>query len=135
MGPVHNPVHPSHKIYHQSFGCVTSVHAPLEQAHRHDQSGSDRWVVRRDRRRIVIFDFVICWGTPVLFIGLSELYLVFFPGIAGGRLTDHTVQGRRFDIIQYIGCRATTYVLILGILMICVPPLLLSVGTSAYAGT
>jgi len=51
------------------------------------------------------------------------------------RLLDYVVQGHRYNIIQYIGCRATTYISIPGLLIIHVPPLLLSVGTSVYAGT
>jgi len=51
------------------------------------------------------------------------------------RLADYIVQGHRYDIIQYIGCLPTTYVSIPGIIIVYLPPLLLSIGGSVYAGT
>ena len=91
----------------------------------------------KDRRRIAMFDFGVCWGFPVIFMALRKSFVASPPMMAEEltRLLDYTVQGHRYNIIQYIGCRATTYTSILGLLIVFITPLLLSIGTSVYAGT
>jgi len=51
------------------------------------------------------------------------------------RLPDYIVQGHRYDIVQYIGCQPAVYLSILGVFIVLLPPLLLSLGSSVYAGT
>ena len=91
----------------------------------------------KDHRRIAIFDFGVCWGIPIIFMVLRKSSVVSSPMMAEEliRLLDYTVQCLRYNIIQYIGCRATTYTSILGIFIVYITPLLLSIGTSVYAGT
>lgn len=90
----------------------------------------------RDRRRIAMLDFGFCWGIPVIFMALRKSLAVSSPTMAEEltRLQDYIVQGHRYNVVQYIGCQPTIYASIPGIFIIWVPPLLLSVGSSAYAG-
>jgi len=92
---------------------------------------------RRGRRRIAMFDFGFCWGFSVFFMALRKSFVLPSPMTAEelSRLLDYIVQGHRYDIVQYIGCQPATYISIPGIFIVWVPPLLLSVGGSVYAGT
>ncbi|OBZ74842.1 Pheromone B beta 1 receptor [Grifola frondosa] len=69
-----------------------------------------------DKRRRQIFEAVICFLVPMLWMGLH-----------------YTVQGHRFDIIEDYGCRPNTYVSIPSIFLIWVPPLIFSAVTFVYA--
>ena len=91
----------------------------------------------RDRKRIAMFDFGFCWGVPVVFMTLRKSSVVYSPMVAEGftHIPDYIVQGHRYNIVQYIGCQPTIYVSIPGIFIIWVPPLLLSIAGSVYAGT
>ena len=91
----------------------------------------------RDRRRIVMFDLGFCWGVPAIFMALRKSPVVYFSIMAEEltHLPDYIVQGHRYDVIQYIGCLPTTYMSIPGIFIVYIPPLLLSLGSSVYAGT
>jgi len=92
---------------------------------------------RRDLRRIAIFDFGFCWGVPVIFMVLRRSSVLSSPIIAEGltSIPDYIVQGHRYNNVQYIGCQPTVYTSIPGVFIIWVPPLLLSVVGSVYAGT
>ncbi|EGN92608.1 hypothetical protein SERLA73DRAFT_65462, partial [Serpula lacrymans var. lacrymans S7.3] len=69
-----------------------------------------------EKRRRQIFEALMCFGLPLLFMGLHYI-----------------VQGHRFDIIEEYGCRPTTYVSIPAVFIIWVPPLLLSVLSLGFA--
>nr|BDD37065.1 pheromone receptor [Rhizopogon roseolus] len=69
-----------------------------------------------DKRRRQLFELLMCFGLPMIFMGLHYI-----------------VQGHRFDIIEEYGCRPTTYVSIPAIFLIWVPPLLLSVIALGFA--
>ena len=91
---------------------------------------------RSERRRIVIFDFGFCWGIPMVFMGLRES-----PGLSSQSsaeeptcLLEYLVQGHKYNIVQYMGCQPTTYISTPVIFVLWLPPLLLSLGTFAYAG-
>jgi len=92
---------------------------------------------RRDRGRIAMFDFGFCWGVPVIFMALRKSSVLSSPTMAEGlfHILDYIVQGHRYNVVQYIGCQPATYVSIPGIFIVWVPPLILSVGSSVYAGT
>ena len=47
--------------------------------------------------------------------------------------SDYIVQGHRFDIIEDYGCRPATYVSIPSILLLWVPPLILSLLSFVFA--
>ena len=90
----------------------------------------------RDRRRIAISDIIFCWGIPLTFMALRKS-----PDSSSGTLVewltssvDYIVQAHRYNIVQYIGCQPTTYISTPGILIVWLPPLLLSAGTFVYAG-
>ena len=91
---------------------------------------------RKDRRRITMLDFALCWGVPVIFMALRKSSNHSSRDLNKGliHLIDYIVQEHRYNIVQYVGCQPVTYVSIPGILIVWVPPLLLSVGTLAYAG-
>ncbi|KAF7421275.1 hypothetical protein PC9H_011797 [Pleurotus ostreatus] len=69
-----------------------------------------------DKRRRVIFESVMCFVVPLVFMALHYI-----------------VQGHRYDIFQYIGCQATVYISVPAILLIWVPPLFFSVLTLIFA--
>ncbi|KAH7924990.1 fungal pheromone STE3G-protein-coupled receptor [Leucogyrophana mollusca] len=69
-----------------------------------------------DKRRRQIFEAIMCFGLPILFMGLHYI-----------------VQGHRFDIIEEYGCRPTTYVSIPAVFLIWVPPLLLATLSLGFA--
>ncbi|KAG1762809.1 GPCR fungal pheromone mating factor [Suillus placidus] len=71
---------------------------------------------QRDKRIRQLFELFMCFGLPMVFMGLH-----------------HIVQGHRFDIIEEYGCRPTTYVSIPAIFLIWVPPLTLSAITLGFA--
>ncbi|EPQ55602.1 STE3-domain-containing protein [Gloeophyllum trabeum ATCC 11539] len=74
-------------------------------------------ITTQDRRRRRIFELVICWGVPAVYMTLHYI-----------------VQGHRFDIVQGFGCRPTTYVSWPGVLIIWVIPLLFTLAACRFAG-
>ncbi|KAI0350979.1 fungal pheromone STE3G-protein-coupled receptor [Trametes cingulata] len=72
---------------------------------------------RADKRRRQLIELVLCFGVPLLWMGLH-----------------YTVQGHRFDIIEDYGCRPNTYISIPAIFLIWVPPLIFSAVTFVYSG-
>ncbi|TFK65314.1 fungal pheromone STE3G-protein-coupled receptor [Pluteus cervinus] len=70
-----------------------------------------------DKRRRQIFELVMCFGLPCLFMALH-----------------YVVQGHRFDIVEGFGCRPTTYYSIPSIFIVWIPPLLMSLAALIYAG-
>nr|UWI70537.1 pheromone receptor B3 [Pleurotus eryngii] len=74
------------------------------------------YATARDRKRRQIFEALMCFGLPAVFMALHYI-----------------VQGHRFDIIEEYGCRPTTYISIPGILIVYVPPLIMAVATLVFA--
>ncbi|KAJ7156285.1 pheromone A receptor-domain-containing protein [Mycena filopes] len=68
------------------------------------------------KRTSAIIDIVLCWGFPALLMILH-----------------YTFQGHRFDIIEDIGCRPTTYLSLPAVLMFYVPIALVVVLTFAFS--
>ncbi|KAG1873827.1 pheromone A receptor-domain-containing protein [Suillus subluteus] len=69
-----------------------------------------------DKRRRIIFDAVICFGIPLIFMALHYI-----------------VQGHRYDIVENFGCQPTTYFSIEGIIIVWLPPLVFATATLIYA--
>ncbi|ESK91513.1 putative fungal pheromone ste3-type [Moniliophthora roreri MCA 2997] len=74
-------------------------------------------VTTADRRRRNLFEVSMCVLLPIVYMGLHFI-----------------VQGHRFDIIEDYGCRPTTYYSIPSILLVWVPPIILSVACLIFAG-
>ncbi|KAJ7475474.1 pheromone receptor Rcb2 B43 [Mycena galericulata] len=70
-----------------------------------------------DKRRRQIFEALMCFALPVLYMALH-----------------YTVQGHRFDIIEDYGCRPTVYFSIPSIFLIWIPPILLSLASLVFGG-
>ncbi|TBU56144.1 fungal pheromone STE3G-protein-coupled receptor [Dichomitus squalens] len=90
--------------------CI-SVHLAQVASASHIQNS------RADKRRRQIIELLLCFGLPMLWMGLHYI-----------------VQGHRFDIIEDYGCRPNTYISIPAILLIWVPPLIFSLVTVIYSG-
>ncbi|KAL4070137.1 STE3-domain-containing protein [Scleroderma yunnanense] len=69
-----------------------------------------------DKVRRMIFDAVLCWVIPMVYMALHYI-----------------VQGHRFDIIENFGCRPTIYVSIPAIFLIWVPPMTTAIVTFGFA--
>ncbi|KAL4077892.1 GPCR fungal pheromone mating factor [Scleroderma citrinum] len=69
-----------------------------------------------DRVWRMVFDAVICWGLPTLYMALHYI-----------------VQGHRFDIVEDFGCRPTVYVSIPAIFLIWIPPMAAALATIGFA--
>ncbi|KAG1720062.1 pheromone A receptor-domain-containing protein [Suillus paluster] len=69
-----------------------------------------------DKRRRIIFDTIMCFGVPLLFMALHYI-----------------VQGHRYDIVENFGCQPTTYFSIEGIIIVWLPPLIFALATLVYA--
>ncbi|OAX34692.1 fungal pheromone STE3G-protein-coupled receptor [Rhizopogon vinicolor AM-OR11-026] len=69
-----------------------------------------------DKRRRVIFDSIMCFGVPLLFMALHYI-----------------VQGHRFDIVENFGCQPAVYFSVEGIIIVWLPPLIFAVATLVYA--
>ncbi|KAJ8502460.1 hypothetical protein ONZ45_g11739 [Pleurotus djamor] len=70
----------------------------------------------KDKRRRQIVDSLLCFGVPAIFMALHYI-----------------VQGHRFDIVQFFGCRPTTYVSLPALFIMWIPPLLFSFGALIFA--
>ncbi|KAF9555108.1 fungal pheromone STE3G-protein-coupled receptor [Agrocybe pediades] len=70
----------------------------------------------RDRKRRIIFECIMCFLVPAIFMALHYI-----------------VQGHRFDIIENFGCQAAVYISVQAILIIWFPQLLFAVITLIYA--
>ncbi|KAJ7201248.1 Rcb2.42 [Mycena rebaudengoi] len=70
-----------------------------------------------DKRRRQIFELLMCFALPVLYMGLHYI-----------------VQGHRFDIIEDYGCRPTVYFSIPSIFLIWIPPILISIASIVFGG-
>ncbi|KAG9217556.1 hypothetical protein CCMSSC00406_0008483 [Pleurotus cornucopiae] len=68
------------------------------------------------KRWRMVFDLSMCWGLPMIYMALH-----------------YVVQGHRFDIVQYFGCRPSTYVSLPAVFLVWVPPLTAAVLTFIYA--
>ncbi|KAF4590489.1 hypothetical protein EYR38_009790 [Pleurotus pulmonarius] len=69
-----------------------------------------------DKRRRIIFESIMCFGVPMIFMALHYI-----------------VQGHRFDIFEGFGCQATVFISLPAVLLIWFPQLLFSVLTLIYA--
>ncbi|KAI6111893.1 Rcb2.42 [Pisolithus thermaeus] len=69
-----------------------------------------------DKMRRMIFDAMICWMIPIVYMALH-----------------YVVQGHRFDIVEDFGCRPTVYVSIPAIFLIWVPPITAALATFGFA--
>nr|AAS46748.1 PDSTE3.3 mating-type pheromone receptor [Pleurotus djamor] len=69
-----------------------------------------------DKRRRIIFESIMCFGLPMIFMALHYI-----------------VQGHRFDIFEGVGCQATVYISFPAVFLIWFPQLLCSVVTLVYA--
>lgn len=109
--------------------CISIHLAQVASVARVQNSGADK------RRRMII-ELVLCFGVPMLWMGLRECATI----IACERCclilgADYLVQGHRFDIIEFYGCRPNTYISVPGILLLWVPPLIYSLVTLVFSGT
>ncbi|KAG2154384.1 GPCR fungal pheromone mating factor [Suillus bovinus] len=82
----------------------------------HVASVNRRKTLLSDKRIRQLFELFMCFGLPMVSMGLHCI-----------------VQGHRFDIIEGYGCRPTTYVSIPAIFLIWVPPLTLSAIALGFA--
>ncbi|KAF8963266.1 GPCR fungal pheromone mating factor [Flammula alnicola] len=71
----------------------------------------------KEKRRRMLFDCLMCWGIPIIYMALHYI-----------------VQGHRFEIIEDLGCRPAIYNSIQSILIVWVPPLVVVVATLIFAG-
>lgn len=69
-----------------------------------------------DKIRRVIFDAIICWVIPMVYMALH-----------------YVVQGHRFDIVENFGCRPTVYVSIPAVFLIWIPPITAALATFGFA--
>lgn len=69
-----------------------------------------------DRRRRIIFESVLCFGVPLVFMALHYI-----------------VQGHRFDIFETTGCQAALYISVPAVMLMYFPPLFFSLITLIYA--
>jgi pheromone a factor receptor len=85
----------------------------------------------------MVFEVVICFGLPFVFLGLRGHLVLFLCARAYHLLcllSDYIVQDHRFDIIEDLGCQPTVYASIPAIFILWFPQLLFSVVTMIYAG-
>ncbi|KAH9919592.1 pheromone A receptor-domain-containing protein [Fomitopsis serialis] len=68
------------------------------------------------KQRRQVFEGLICFGLPAVWMALH-----------------YVVQGHRFDIIEGYGCRPSTYVSVPSMLLLWVPPLILSAISFVFA--
>ena len=79
----------------------------------------------QDRKRLMIFEVVMCFLLPLVFMALR-----MFPASKVRYssckciLVDYIVQGHRFDIFEDIGCQAAIYISIEAVFIIWIPQLL-----------
>ncbi|KAJ7034227.1 GPCR fungal pheromone mating factor [Mycena alexandri] len=70
-----------------------------------------------DKRRRQIFEALMCFALPLVFMALH-----------------YVVQGHRFDIIENYGCRPATYLSVASVLIVWVPPIVIAVACLVFAG-
>ncbi|KAJ7017950.1 GPCR fungal pheromone mating factor, partial [Mycena alexandri] len=70
-----------------------------------------------DKRRRQIFEALMCFGLPLVFM---ILYYV--------------VQGHRFDIIEDYGCRPAIYFSLASVFIVWVPPMVMAFASLVFAG-
>nr|UWI70530.1 pheromone receptor B4 [Pleurotus eryngii] len=73
-------------------------------------------IMQQDRRRRQIFEGIMCWGLPAVFMALHYI-----------------VQGHRFDVIEDYGCRPTTYISYVGIFLMYFPPLFMALVSFVFS--
>ncbi|KIJ47231.1 hypothetical protein M422DRAFT_66561 [Sphaerobolus stellatus SS14] len=102
-----------------TIGFVFAVPASALCILRHLESvASTRYVTsgQNDKRRRQIFDAVMCFGLPVIFMALH-----------------YVVQGHRFDVAEDLGCAPAVYISIPAVFILWVPPLMISTISMVYA--
>lgn len=70
-----------------------------------------------DKRRRQLFEALMCFGLPFVFMALHYI-----------------VQGHRFDIIEEYGCRPATYLSVAAIFIVWIPPILMALAALVFAG-
>ncbi|KAK6987709.1 STE3-domain-containing protein [Favolaschia claudopus] len=70
-----------------------------------------------DKKRRQLFEALMCFGLPLVFMALH-----------------YVVQGHRFDIIQEYGCRPATFISIPAIFIVWIPPMILAIAALVFAG-
>ena len=86
----------------------------------------------KDRQRRIIFDGVMCFCLPLIFMALR---MSFFCKRAWTYTSvDYVVQGHRYDIIEDFGCQPAIYVSVAALFLVYIPPLIFSLATLVYAG-
>ncbi|KAL4061745.1 GPCR fungal pheromone mating factor [Scleroderma citrinum] len=85
-------------------------HLELVSSNRHVRMDN------KDRQRRIIFDSIMCFCLPLVFMALH-----------------YVVQGHRYDIIEDFGCQPAIYVSIAALFLVYMPPLVFSLATLVYA--
>ncbi|KAJ6451995.1 pheromone receptor Rcb2 B43 [Mycena vitilis] len=70
-----------------------------------------------DKKRRQIFEALMCFALPVVFMALH-----------------YVVQGHRFDIIEEYGCRPATYLSVAALFIVWIPPIILALAALVFAG-
>ncbi|KIJ25317.1 hypothetical protein M422DRAFT_193606 [Sphaerobolus stellatus SS14] len=67
------------------------------------------YISHTDKRRRMIFEAFLCFGVPMIFMGLHYI-----------------VQGHRYDLLEEFGCYPTSYFSLASVFLMWVPPLIIS---------
>ncbi|KAF8512953.1 STE-3-like pheromone receptor [Hysterangium stoloniferum] len=79
-------------------------------------SNRQAMITSDDKRRRMIFESVLCFALPLIFMALHYI-----------------VQGHRFDIVEDIGCLPNTYISVPSMVLIFFPPLVIAMISMCYA--
>jgi hypothetical protein len=78
-------------------------------------------------------ELLFCFVLPVTYIAL-RVYSPFLVQSEPYHRTDTIVQDHRYDIIENVGCRPATYASLPSVILVWLPPILLSISTLAISG-
>ncbi len=87
-----------------------------------------------ERRRRKIFDCVLCFVVPAVYMALRKWAYLWCSSLDDESLSDYVVQGHRFDIVENFGCRPTIYISIASIFIIWIPPALFTIAGGILSG-
>ena len=88
---------------------------------------------KEDKRRRQKFEAFMCFGIPMVFMALRTCHYPESQTFCDFG-TDYIVQGHRFDLFEDFGCYPSVYFSVASILLIYVPPLVMSLTTFMFAG-
>lgn len=91
-------------------------------------------VTRRDVRRRIIFEGIMCFAIPLVLMALRKFSVLVLFAHSNIQWVDFVVQDHRFDILEDYGCQAATYVSIPAVFIVWLPPLTFSCGTLIFSG-